>query len=516
MFKTLKEKFTSWFKKSKTEEETKETDKPKKSEKEEKKQKPAKPKSKQAKEKQPKEKKPVKEKPSKKSKEKEIPEEEIPQEEIEKPSETEKEESSEAQEEETSPKELTQLIKEKTKKPEQQIEEQTEKQQAEQIQEKQPEEKPGFIKKFFSRKKETPLKETPSPQETESLQKPQKSIEEQETQSLQEQIKEFEEEAEAPKKQAETFQIKIETLQQIEEKEIKEEKPSFFTKLRQKLSTKTLSQEEFDSLFPEFEITLLENNVALEVVDKIREELSKDLVGIEVKKSDVESTIINSLKDAILSVLQEPPNLIEQINKSLEAPYTIIFVGINGSGKTTTIAKFAHYLKQHKISCCLAAADTFRAASIEQLEKHAEALQVPIIKHNYGADPAAVAFDAKKYAKAHNIKVVLIDTAGRMYTKTNLIKEMEKIVRVSKPDLKLFIGESITGNDATAQAKTFNEAIDIDGIILSKADVDEKAGTILSVSYITKKPIYFLGTGQSYDTLQPFTKEAVLKNLGLE
>lgn len=325
-------------------------------------------------------------------------------------------------------------------------------------------------------------------------------------------------EKETPKKFNVGTQSYVPDTEQIKE-EINEtlpppkEKTSFFTKLKAKLSTSTLTQEQFDEIFQDLEITLLENNVALQAVDKIKEELSKDLVGIEIKKSEIEKTIITSLKDAILSILKEPPNLLEQINKSLDT-FTILFVGINGSGKTTNLAKLAHYLKQNKISCVLAAADTFRAASIEQLQLHAKKLNIPIISHQYGSDPAAVAFDAKKYAKAHKIKVVLIDTAGRMYTKTNLIKEMEKIVRVSKPNLKIFVGESITGNDATEQAKTFNEAIDIDGIILSKADIDEKAGTILSVSHITNKPIYFLGTGQSLDSLKEFKKKNIIKSLG--
>ena len=301
----------------------------------------------------------------------------------------------------------------------------------------------------------------------------------------------------------------------VSEIQEKEEKLGFFGRLKQKLSTSVLKQSEFDEIFSDLEITLLENNVALEVVDKIRSDLSKDLVGISIKSSEIEKTILNSLKESILSVLIEPPNLIEQINKSLE-PYVILFFGINGSGKTTSIAKLAHLLKKQGISVVLAAADTFRAASIEQLEIHANKLKVPIIKHDYNADPAAVAFDAIAYAKKNKIKAVLIDTAGRMYTKTNLIKEMEKVVRVSKPNLKIFVGESITGNDATEQAKTFNESIGIDGIILSKADVDEKAGTILSVSYITNKPIYFLGTGQDYNDLSPFKKSLVLKNLGIE
>ena len=299
------------------------------------------------------------------------------------------------------------------------------------------------------------------------------------------------------------------------QKENETPKIGFFARLKQKLTSSILTKEQFDIIFEELEITLLENNTALEAVDKIKSSLSKDLVGISIKKSEIESTILNSLKEAILSLLIEPPNLLENIKKSLE-PYVIIFFGINGTGKTTTIAKLANYLKQNKISSILAAGDTFRAASIEQLEAHTSKLQVPIVKQTYGSDPAAVAFDAISYAKKHKIQCVLIDTAGRMYTKSNLLKEMEKIIKVSKPNLKIFVGESITGNDAIEQAKTFNETIGIDGIVLSKADIDEKAGTILSVSHVTNKPIYFLGTGQSYEDLTLFSKKEVLKNLGLE
>jgi len=304
------------------------------------------------------------------------------------------------------------------------------------------------------------------------------------------------------------------------EKEQAQEKPAeegFFSKLFKKItrSTVTLTQEHLDELFSELEITLLENNVALEVADKIKENLSKDLVGIEVKKDEIEKTIKDSLKKSILAVLIEPPNLINKI-KDHPGIYTIIFFGINGTGKTTSIAKLASLLKKNNISCVLAAADTFRAASIEQLQKHGDKLSVPVISHAYGTDPASIAFDAKKYAEKNKIKVVLIDTAGRMHTKQNLMKEMEKIIRISKPNLKIFVGESITGNDVIDQAKIFNETIGIDGIILTKADVDEKAGTILSVSYVTGQPIYFLGIGQEYDDLEVFTKSTVLKNLGLE
>ncbi len=191
----------------------------------------------------------------------------------------------------------------------------------------------------------------------------------------------------------------------------------------------------------------------------------------------------------------------------------IVFFGINGSGKTTTIAKIAYLLKKHKITSVFAASDTFRAASIEQIEKHAEKLGIKVIKHKYGSDPAAVAFDAINYAKAHNIDVVLIDTSGRMHTEQNLLEEMKKICRVAKPDLRIFVGEAIVGNDAIEQGKTFNDEIGIDGIILTKADVDEKGGATISLSYITKKPILFLGTGQGYADLKEFNKEEILKKI---
>lgn len=309
---------------------------------------------------------------------------------------------------------------------------------------------------------------------------------------------------------------KVEPVEQIEENtdEVKEEF-SFFSKIKTYLSTSKLTKDKFDEAFHEMEITLLENNVALEAVDSIRESLEEQLVGKEIKKDKIDETLIESLKNSILSVLHEPKDILKLI-KEKEGPFVILFFGINGTGKTTSIAKLAHFLKKRDISCVVAGADTFRAAAIEQLKTHADKIGVPMISGNYNADPASVAYEAIENAKKNGKKVVLIDTAGRMYTKDNLMREMEKIVRVSKPDLKIFVGESITGNDAIDQVKTFNETIGIDGIILTKADVDEKAGTILSVSKVTEKPIFFLGTGQEYTDFEPFTKKTVLKNLGIE
>ncbi len=264
---------------------------------------------------------------------------------------------------------------------------------------------------------------------------------------------------------------------------------------------------------------MLENNVAVEVIEKIKEDMRSRLVDQKIKRSQIESIVLQSLRksmDQILSV--KGVDLLGNIRarKKENKPYVLVFVGINGSGKTTTIAKMAKYFMNNGLKTVMVASDTFRAAAIQQLEEHANNLGVKLIKHDYGSDPAAVAFDGIRYAESRGIDIVLIDTAGRLHSNVNLMDEMKKIMRVAKPDMKIFIGESITGNDCIEQAQRFNEAIEIDGIVLSKADVDEKGGAALSVSYVTGKPILFLGTGQRYEDLQAFDKKVVLGNLGLD
>jgi len=329
---------------------------------------------------------------------------------------------------------------------------------------------------------------------------------------------------EIPLKQGKIKEEKLEKqiqseLKEIEDIEEKPEKKGFFKKLTTSMSKTTISDEEFDDYSEDLKNLLLENNVAYEVAEKIILELRKRIIGKEILKKEIESEIRDGLRDTIEELLIEPFDLISRIiEKNLankNEPYVILFVGINGTGKTTTIAKIANYLKSKNISSVIAAADTFRAASIEQLKKHGEKLGVKVISQQYGADPAAVGFDAISYAKKNHINCVLIDTAGRMHTAKNLMKEVEKISNVCKPDLKIFIGESITGNDSVEQAKSFNFAIGIQGIILAKADVDEKGGTALSVGYAIKKPILFLGTGQEYDKLEPFNKKKFTEKLGL-
>lgn len=303
----------------------------------------------------------------------------------------------------------------------------------------------------------------------------------------------------------------------VKPEKIGPEKKGFFERITSKLSKTKISEEDFEKYREDLKMLLLENNVAYEAAEKIVKELEKRIVGREFLKKEVEGMIKDALKDIILEIIPEPYNLLDKIREKTgtKEPYVILFVGINGTGKTTTIAKIASYLKKEGVSSVIAAADTFRAASIEQLKKHGAAIGIKIISQQYGADPAAVGFDAISYARRNHINCVLIDTAGRMHTATNLMKEVEKISKVCHPDLKLFIGESITGNDSIEQAKAFDSAVGIDGVILAKADVDEKGGTALSVGYVLKKPILFLGTGQLYENLEPFNREKFVEKLGL-
>ncbi len=308
--------------------------------------------------------------------------------------------------------------------------------------------------------------------------------------------------------EAEEVAEKIESEEKEVEEKYEPETEEAIKKPKKTLFKKSLSEEKFEELFDELELILLQNNVAYEAVESLRSSLKEKLVG-ESAKAD----ITEALKESINELLQNPPSIIEQIKEKNDGPFVILFTGINGSGKTTSIAKLANLLKKNNFSLCLASADTFRAAAIEQLQVHADRLDIPLIKKDYGADPASVGFDAVKYAEKNDIDVVLIDTAGRMNNRDSLMKEIEKIARVNSPDLKIFLGESITGNDATTQAKDFNDAVGIDGIILSKADVDEKGGTAISVSHVTGKPIYFLGTGQTYDDLEVFDKDKLIEQM---
>jgi fused signal recognition particle receptor len=276
-----------------------------------------------------------------------------------------------------------------------------------------------------------------------------------------------------------------------------------------KVSTTQLRADQVRPILQDFRLSLIENDVAVSVAEHIEVEMEKSLDGVQVGRMDDRKKLVkNSLHDVLLSILTpaEPVDFLGLAEKKrgLREPFVVVFVGINGTGKTTSIAKIAKLLMSRGYSVVLACADTYRAGSIEQLEEHARRLGVRVIKHSYGSDPTAVAFDAISHAKAHGINVVLIDTAGRIQTDRNLMAELGKIKRVIKPDLTVLTVDSLTGNDAVTQAEEFHKAVGIDGTILTKVDADVKGGSALSVTYVTKKPIVFIGTGQRYEDLEEF------------
>jgi len=285
-----------------------------------------------------------------------------------------------------------------------------------------------------------------------------------------------------------------------------------------RISETELKPEDLRSVLWDFKISLVENDVAMVVADHICEEIEKKLTGVKVNRFGDKKGIVKETLQAVLRQTLEPPQqsdllgILEEKRKQKE-PCTIVFVGINGTGKTTTIAKVAQLLMKRKFSVVLAGADTFRAGSIEQLEIHAKRLGVHLIRHQYGADAAAVAFDAVQYAKAHGVNAVLVDTAGRMQTNRNLLAEMEKIIRVINPDLVVFVGDALAGNDAVSQAEEFSKSVRIDGSVLTKIDADAKGGAAVSITYVTKKPILYVGTGQTYDDLEPFKPEAIVDRI---
>lgn len=283
------------------------------------------------------------------------------------------------------------------------------------------------------------------------------------------------------------------------------------------ITAKTISEKHLEDILWELEMGLLEGDVAMEVTSAVVDSVKDDLVGRKIKRSnDITEYTYNALRNAVAEIIDIPGKSMTEMIEAKKAqgePLVVMFVGINGTGKTTTIGKLANYYLKKGYTPVIAAADTFRAGAIEQVNYHADNVGVKLIKHQKGSDPAAVAFDAVEHAKAQGKELVLIDTAGRMQTNTNLMDEMKKIKRVAKPDLVVFVGDALTGNDATQQASKFNEAIDIDGVILTKADADSKGGASLSIGYVIKKPILFLGMGQGYDDIREYDADWMLNQL---
>ena len=294
---------------------------------------------------------------------------------------------------------------------------------------------------------------------------------------------------------------------------LKEEKPKGrIARIKEKVTVKKLSDNDIDDFFAETEVDLLQANVAMEVIYFLKSSMKEKLSDKPVKRAKAGEFVLQAFEESLFALVNQGTISIEKMIKK-KRPLSMVFLGFNGSGKTTTIAKIANYLQGKGHKTILAAGDTFRAASIEQLEHHGNKLGIKTIKHKYGADSAAVIFDAIKHAESKGLDIVLADTAGRSHTDKNLMDELEKVCRVNKPDLKVLVVDSLTGNDAVEQAKRFNETVGVDAVILTKTDVNEKGGSILSVCYAIKKPVLFLGTGQGYSDLEKFEPKRFVHEL---
>jgi len=275
-----------------------------------------------------------------------------------------------------------------------------------------------------------------------------------------------------------------------------------------------LEEEDLEDPLWNLEMALLESDVEMGVAEEILDQIRSNLIG--ETKSQMASTgdlVQDALRDALLEVISVGQFDFEERIAEAEKPVTIVFTGVNGVGKTTTIAKMARYLEERGYSSVLANGDTYRAGANEQIREHADALGKRLIAHEQGGDPAAVIYDAVEYAEANDMDVVLGDTAGRLHTSSDLMAQLEKIDRVVEPDLTLFVDEAVAGQDAVERAKQFDDAAEIDGAVLTKADADSQGGAAISVAYVTGKPVLFLGTGQSYDDLDRFDPEALVDDL---
>jgi len=295
-------------------------------------------------------------------------------------------------------------------------------------------------------------------------------------------------------------------------KKPKPKKKGILEKITAVVTEKKISEKEISPILEEMKLSLFESDVAVDVAETITEDLKKSLVDKSVKRGQVEEIINNSLESSLFRILNQKQIDLLQLTEE-KKPLKIIFLGFNGTGKTTTIARLGKLFKDSGKKVLFAAADTWRAAAQEQLEIHGKNLGIKVIKHKYGADPAAVIFDAVKAATAREVDVVLADTAGRSHANVNLMAEMKKIVRVNKPDLKILVVDCLTGNDAVDQAKLFNDAVGIDGIIMTKADVYEKGGAVLSAAHTINKPILYIGIGQDYQDLKKFSPSEIIENL---
>ena len=283
-------------------------------------------------------------------------------------------------------------------------------------------------------------------------------------------------------------------------------------------STVRLKETDIDPFVSALKMGLLESDVNYDVVEKLTDEIKNNMLSKSISSKGVDNEIRQMIRESIRRVLAKRSGTdILEIAKakkaSHELPLKILFIGPNGAGKTTTMAKMANLFITNGFTCVMSASDTFRAAAIEQTTFHADKLGIRVVKGAYGSDPASIAFDAIAHAKAHNVDVVLMDSAGRQETNKSLVEELKKMSRVTKPDMKIFIGESIAGNSLLDQVKALNEAVSIDGIILTKLDCDAKGGNTISLLSELPIPILFFGIGERYDDLMPYDPNFIIDSI---
>lgn len=293
---------------------------------------------------------------------------------------------------------------------------------------------------------------------------------------------------------------------------------SFTRRIAEAVKYKELGEDEISSFCDRLFLDLIEADVAVDVAQSITDMLKQKLREVRIPRGrDPEEVVTEVIKGVIADLLNRgrAGDLVDVVKNLLARakPVKIVFVGVNGVGKTTTIAKVAHRLIKNSIKPVIIAADTFRAGAQEQLKKHSANLNIPFIGGRYGSDPAAVAFDGINFARKNGFDVVLIDTAGRMHVDVDLMNELRKVVRIANPDLKILVLDALTGNDAVEQAKFFDGAIGVDGVVLTKVDADAKGGAALSVILCIGKPIYYLGVGQQYEDLEVYDPELILYRL---
>ncbi|SHH08563.1 signal recognition particle-docking protein FtsY [Halobaculum gomorrense] len=275
-----------------------------------------------------------------------------------------------------------------------------------------------------------------------------------------------------------------------------------------------IEEEDLEEPLQDLELALLSSDVEMSVADRILETVREKMLGeTRAQVQTTDQLVTEALHDALLDVISVGQFDLEQRIAEADKPVTVVFTGVNGVGKTTSIAKLSEWLGERGYSSVLANGDTYRAGANEQIREHAEALDRKLIAHEQGGDPAAVIYDGVEYAEANDVDVVLGDTAGRLHTSNDLMAQLEKIDRVVDPDLTLFVDEAVAGQDAVKRAQEFDDAAAIDGSVLTKADADSSGGAAISIAYVTGKPILFLGVGQGYDDLRRFDPEELVDEL---